>query len=97
MLPTPSSSVVWGKVLMWVDKKDYLMLGAEYYDEEGKLINTMVAGDIKMLGGKLLPSRMEMIPADKKGQKTVLLYTSLVFDNPIDDNFFTTQNMPRVQ
>ena len=97
MLPKPAASVVWGKVMMWIDKKDYLMLRAEYYDEDGRLINTMIAGDIKILGGKLLPSRMEMIPADKKGQKTVLLYNSLVFDKPIEDNFFTTQNMPRVQ
>jgi outer membrane lipoprotein-sorting protein len=97
MLPKPSSAVVWGKVLMWIDKKDFLMLRVEYYDEDNKLINTMHCSDIKMLGGKLLPARMEMIPADKKGNKTVLLYNSLVFDTPIEESFFTTQNMPKAQ
>src|SRR5512138_1069705 len=97
LLPKPASAVVWGKLLMCVDKKDNLMLYVKYYDEDGKLINTMKTSEIKILGGRLLPSRMEMIPADKKNNKTVLIYNSLEFDKPIDDNFFTSQNMPRVK
>ncbi len=97
MLPKPSSAVVWGKVLMCIDKKDFLMLHVTYFDEDGELVNTMYTGDIKMLGGRLLPARMEMVPADKKGQKTVLIYNALTFDKPIDDAFFTTQNMPTVK
>jgi Outer membrane lipoprotein-sorting protein len=61
------------------------------------LVNTMTTSDIKMLGEKLLPSRMEMIPADKKGNKTVLIYTSLLFDKEISDDFFSTQNMQNVK
>ena len=97
LLPKPESAVVWGKLLMCIDKKDNLMLYVEYYDEDGKLINTMKTSDIKMLGGRLLPSRMEMIPADKKNNKTVLIYNSLQFDKPIEDNFFTPQNMSKVK
>lgn len=97
LLPKPEAAVVWGKLLMCIDKKDNLMLYVEYYDEDGKLINTMKTSEIKMLGGRLLPSKMEMIPADKKNNKTVLIYNSLEFDKPIDDNFFTTQNMPRLK
>lgn len=97
LLPKPEAAVVWGKLLLIVDKKDYLMLYGEYYDEEGELINILKSSDIKMLGGRLLPARMEMIPAAKPNNKTVLIYTELQFDKPIDDNFFTTQNMPRVK
>jgi hypothetical protein len=50
-----------------------------------------------MLGGKLLPRRMEKVHDEKKGNKTVLIYNSLEFDKVINDDFFTTQNMPRVQ
>lgn len=96
LIPKPESAVVWGKIILWIDKKDYLMLKAEYYDEENTLVNTMLASDIKMLGGKLLPSRMEMMPADKKGNKTILIYSSLVFDKEISEEFFSTQNMQRV-
>jgi outer membrane lipoprotein-sorting protein len=97
MLPKPQAAVIWGKVLLCIDKKDFMMLHAEYFDEDGKLVNTMNTSDIKMLGGRLLPARLEMIPAEKKGNKTVLIYRSIEFDKPIADNFFTTQNMPRLQ
>lgn len=97
LLPKPKSAVVWGKVIMCIDKKDFIMLHVEYFDEDGILVNTMHSTDIKMLGGRLLPARMEMVPANKKGNKTVLLYNSLLFDSPIDDSFFTTQNITKVK
>ncbi len=97
LIPKPSSAVVWGKIIMNIDKKDFLMLHVEYFDEEGGLINTMHCSDIKMLGGRLLPAKMEMIPADKKGHKTALVYQSLDFDVPLNDSFFTTQSMTKVK
>lgn len=97
LLPKPKSAVVWGKVIMAIDKKDFMMLHVEYFDEDGSLINTMHCTDIKLLGGRLLPAKMEMVPANKKGNKTVLLYNSLVFDIPLDDSFFTTQNITKVK
>lgn len=97
LLPKPKAAVVWGKVIMAIDKKDFMMLHVEYYDEDGALINTMHCTDIKMLGGRLLPAKMEMVPANKKGNKTVLLYNTLVFDTPMDDSFFSTQNITKVK
>jgi len=97
MVPKPNAPVVWGKVFLWVTKDRYLNLRAEYYDEDGHLVNTMEGSDIKNLGGRDLPSHMEMVPADKKGQKTVLDYQSLKFDTSIPDDFFSLQNMKHLQ
>ena len=97
MIPNPEAAVIWGKVMVWIDKKDYLMLKSLYYDEENMLVNTMLAGEVKLLGGRLLPSRMEMIPADKPGNKTILIYRQLEFDRHIPDDFFSTQNMQQLQ
>jgi hypothetical protein len=97
LTPKAEAAVIWGSVVLWIDKQDLIMMKAEYYDEEQMLVNTLIASDIRMLGGRMLPARMEMIPADKKGHKTVLIYHSLSFDKPIDDNFFSTQNMQRVK
>jgi outer membrane lipoprotein-sorting protein len=97
MIPKPSAAVVWGKVLLWIDKKDFMMLQANYFDEDGKLVNTLLCSDIKMLGGKLLPARLEMIPEEKKGNKTILIYHSLLFDKVIEDRFFTSQNLPKLK
>ncbi|MCB9080641.1 MAG: outer membrane lipoprotein-sorting protein [Lewinellaceae bacterium] len=97
MIPKENAAVVWGKVMVWIDKKESMQLKTEFYDEYGDLINTMVGKDIKMLGGKLLPARMEVTPADKPGQKTIVEYLSLSFDKPIDDSFFSIQQLKRVR
>ena len=97
LIPKPKSAVVWGKVIMCIDKKDFMMLHAEYFDEDKTLVNTMHCSEIKILGGRLLPARMEMVPAGKKGNKTVMINNSLSFDVPLADSFFTTQNITKVK
>lgn len=97
MIPKPEAAVVWGKIVIYISQKEYMQMRAEYYDEEGYLVNMMNSSKIVNLGGKMLPSEMEMIPVDKPGQKTVLIYNRLVFDVPIDDSFFTVQNMKTVR
>ena len=69
----------------------------EYYDEDENLINVMTGYDLKTLDGRLLPTRWEMVPADKPGNKTVMIYTNLDFNIKLDDNFFSKQNMNRVR
>ena len=97
LIPKPDAAVVWGKILVWIDKKDYLELRTEFYDENGALSQTMIGSDLKILGGKLLPAHIEMTPADKKGHKTEIVYKSLEFDKPLAESFFTTENMTKVQ
>jgi outer membrane lipoprotein-sorting protein len=97
LTPKPDAAVVWGKIITFIDKKDFLQLRTEFYDEDGYLVNIMTGKDIKMLGGKLLPSKMEMIPVDKPGNKTVLIYQKLEFDIQISEDFFSVNNMKRVK
>lgn len=97
LMPKPEAAVVWGKVLVWIDKKDYLQMRAEFYDEENELVNIMEASDIKQLGGRLLPSKLEMIPFGKKGQKTIMKYENIAFDEPLEDKFFSPENMKKMK
>lgn len=97
LTPKENAAVVWGKVISWIDKKDFMQMKVEFYDEDGYLVNTMFGKNVKMLGGKLLPSRMEVVPAEEPGKKTVIEYLKLEFDKPISDEFFSMQNMKRVQ
>ncbi len=93
MVPKPEVAIVWGKLIVCIDKKDFIELHTRFYDEDGELLNTMNAYDIKVMDGRLIPTRMEMIPADKPGQKTVLIYTAITYDKPIPDAFFTLQQL----
>ena len=97
LTPKPEAAVVWGKVIMWIDDKDYLEMKAEFYDEDEFLVNTIYGKDIKMLGGRLLTSKMELIPADKPGHKTIVEYLSLDFNVKLDESFFSLQNLRRVR
>jgi outer membrane lipoprotein-sorting protein len=93
MIPKEEAAVVWGKVITWIDKEEFLFLKTEYYDEDGELINTMFGKDIKTMGGRAVTSRLEIQPADEADHKTVLVYRELEFDEPMADNFFSLQNM----
>ena len=97
LIPNPEAPVVWGKIITWITKKEFNQLKVEYYDEDGILINVMTGSDLKTLDGRLLPTRWEMIPADKKGHRTVMIYTNIDFDIKLDENFFSKQNMNRVR
>lgn len=97
MIPKPEAAVVWSKVMLWIDKEELLMMRAEYYDEENILVNRMLASEVKLLGGRLLPAVMEMIPMEKKGQKTIITYKGVIFDQPLSDSFFSVQQMQKLQ
>ncbi|MHA8062184.1 outer membrane lipoprotein-sorting protein [Aquirufa beregesia] len=93
LTPKASTAVVWGKLHVTIDKNDYLELYTEFYDEEGSLVNVMKADDIKMMDGRLIPTHLEMIPANKKNHKTEIFYKSIQFNREIDDNFFSIEKM----
>jgi outer membrane lipoprotein-sorting protein len=97
LMPKEDAAVVWGRVLLWVDQADYLQLKTEFYDEDDYLVNTMLGKNLKVMDGKLLPSVMEIIPAEEEGHKTVLEYLSLDFDIDVKESFFSVQNMKRVR
>jgi len=39
---------------------------------------------------------VRMVPADKEGHYTEMTYSQMEFDVDIQENFFTTQNMRRI-
>lgn len=97
LVPKPDAPVVWGKILMWVSKNEYHWLKAEYYDEDENLVNIEILSDIKKMDDREMPTQLEMIPADKAGHKTVLIFDAIEFDVDLDESFFSQQNMRRVR
>ena len=97
MMPREEAAVVWGKVISYIDKTDYLQLLTRFYDEDDELVNTMRGSQIRLLGGRLLPARLEVIPADNPSHRTIIEYRSLQFDQPLAEDFFSLQNLKRVR
>jgi len=97
LVPTEESNIVWGKIITWVSTADFLFLRSEYYDENQELVRTETAGDIKIMDGRKIPARLEIIPADEPDNRTIVIIQSIDFDVKLDDNFFSQQNMKSVK
>lgn len=97
LIPKENAAVVWGKVIMWIEKDEFFQMKAEYYDEDMYLVNTMIADNITQFNDRKLPAHLEMIPAEKDGNKTILDMSEMIFNKDIPDNFFSQQNMKRVK
>jgi hypothetical protein len=90
--------VVWGKVIMDVavyNDEEAVPLREEDYSERGQLERVITLSDIKRLGGRLVPAKLECVPQRKPGQKTTLVYHSLEFDVPLKDDFFSLARLQK--
>ena len=97
LTPLPDAPVVWGKVIMWITVSGYDAWMAEYYDEDNKIVNVSNNYDIKRMGDRDIPTRLEMAPQNKKGQKTVMHIDKMKFNTGIDESFFSQQNMKKIK
>jgi len=97
MIPKPTAAIIWEKVIVWIDTIDFLQYKAEFYDEDGELVNIMTSSNVTIMGNRKITSQIEMIPLDKEGNSTVIIYNDIVFDEEINENFFTTRNMKQLK
>jgi outer membrane lipoprotein-sorting protein len=97
LIPLPDAAVTWGKVITWITVDGFNQWEAEYYDEDSGLVNVMNASDIKRMGDREIPTKLEIDPVNKKGNKTVLVINSMIFNQPISESFFSQQNMKSVK
>ncbi len=91
------AGVLWSHQVWWVDKKDFIVLNAELYDEDGYLVRTERGMDLKTMDGRLIPTTIELVPAEQDGQKTVLKITEIKFNINVEESFFSQQNMKSVR
>ena len=97
LTPKEDAAVVWGRVLTWVDRDTYIQYRIERYDEDLELVNTQTAGQVRQMGGRLIATRLEIVPADNPDQRTVMTVDKAVFDEPLPGRFFSQQNLKRVR
>ncbi len=93
LLPKEEAAVVWGKIVVVVRQKDLIPLYQEYCDEKEKPVRKMILSDVKKMGGRLLPSSMKVIPYDKPGEFTEIIYLDIAFDMELPETFFSLRNL----
>ncbi|HEX8009403.1 MAG TPA: outer membrane lipoprotein-sorting protein [Casimicrobiaceae bacterium] len=95
LIPKPDAAVVWGKIVYWVRKSDFIPLKEEFYDERGGLIRTMTFSEVRPMGGRTIPTRWEIRPTEKPANSTTLVVKSALYDRPIDPEVFTQRNLQK--
>ena len=49
------------------------------------------------MGGRIIPTKMEMIPAENPDQKTVIIYRDFEYDIDLKEGFFSVQNLKTIR
>jgi outer membrane lipoprotein-sorting protein len=95
LMPKPEAAVVWGKILYWIRKGDFMPLKEAFYDERGTLVRVMTFSEFRPIGGRTIPTKWEIRPSDKPGNSTTFVIKSAAYDRPIDGEIFTQRNLQK--
>lgn len=95
--PKKTTVSVWGKIVIQLNSQSLLLEKQQYYDEKNQLVREMVLSDVKIMGGKKIPTRLVMKPikAKDKDKSTMIIYKKAQFDQVLDKNIFTRQNLQK--
>jgi len=93
LTPRPQAAVVWGSIEYRVRQDDLMPLWARYYDEDGNVIRTLEFGAFRMMGGRRVPTVMDMHPEDKPDERTTVRYLELEFDIGLTESFFSLRSL----
>ena len=91
--PKESAVVVWGKVVVTFDVSSFLR--TDYYDEDMNLVRAMTFSDVREIGGRTLPVRMDLVPTDKPDEVTTVIYNHIEYNIPLANDLFTLRNLKK--
>ncbi len=92
-LPKPEAAVVWGKIVYRVLKEPRVPVQVDYFDEEMVRVREIHFDEVQQIGDRIIPLRLTVLPLEKPGETTTLLYRELVYDLPLEESFFSLRNL----
>ena len=92
-IPKPDAAVVWGRVVMTIRQDNFAPITAIYFDEEGIRVRVMNFDQLDEVDGRTIPMRMTLIPEDKPGESTVVMYENITFGMPLDEKLFSLRGL----
>ena len=97
LIPFDTAPVTWGKVILHVDKRYYIPIYQEFYDELDVLVRVMKMSQITNVDNKWYPLQWLILPQDnqKKGYKTIMTITSLKINVPLKESFFSLRTLKK--
>lgn len=97
LLPKENAAVVWGKIIVEVDLKNYVPIREIYYDDMMKKVRIITFSKVQRHGSHMLPMIMELQPLDanKNKNRTKLILEKVDYDTPIDASYFSIHALKR--
>ncbi len=92
MVPKPTAAVVYTRIQFDLTAEGWLPRRAVFWDEE-EIVRTEKFRAVTDFGGRKIPTVIEVLPADKPGESTVVTYTSMTFDAPLNKRLFTPRGL----
>ena len=95
-IPKSGAPVVWGK-LEFLIYSDFIPLQQTFFDDSAKVVKVMKYSDIREIGGRTIPVRWRMLPADKPDQFTEIIVNDIDFDKPLNEALFSLRTLRNPQ
>lgn len=95
LIAKENTVTVWGAMQITIDKASLLPITQTYFDEDGSRMREMRFSEVKTFDDVTLPTVMELVPLNKEGNKTRVVYDFMEFDVGIDRDFFSLQNLKK--
>jgi len=90
--PHEDAAVVWGKEVL-VIRDDFLLLEQQFWDQDGVLVKSMNALEVKNMGGRAVASILRMGKRETPDEWTEIKTHSIEFDIELADTIFTLSNL----
>ncbi|MFC1530613.1 outer membrane lipoprotein-sorting protein [Gemmatimonadota bacterium] len=78
---------------IWIDAERWVPLKEEQYAKSGKLLKTMILGDVRRIGARWYPMRIELDNALQADTNTVMEIIDFEMDVEIPERIFTLRNL----
>lgn len=96
LIPRELTVTVWGKIEYKINKKLMIPEEQTFFDEKMEKIRVLSFKEPTDFDGRLLPAILEMIPLNKDGYKTRIVYTDIQFDlESVTEDTFSLRNLKR--
>jgi outer membrane lipoprotein-sorting protein len=96
LTPIPESDVDYAKIIMRVDRSNYITSKVEYYDKKGSVLKAMQNEDTEEIGGYWTPRKVTMKNL-KTEHKTVMKLTVVMHDTGLEEGAFTKRMLKRAE
>lgn len=92
-IPKEDAAVVWGREIVHIREKAYILLRHEFYDQDGKMVRILETLEIQKMGGREVATIQKMSQKERNNEWTEIRVHKLKFGVNIPKHTFTLSNL----